>query len=403
MPPSAVPRRRTLLVLTLVVVLAALLAAAATTATATETFAAFALPTLSGDDEQVRVTPVYTEVVPVDPVRTRLYCDRFDHRRNVLCGRLADPPSPYAVAPVPPILADVDARDWDVRTQLSLAQTPCMFLVPKFYATPLLRAYPTARFVACLETESVVVCVRAGVDVDTWTDVRRSPRPLTFGYVRDIAGSEVWEAWMREETVERREEQHRATPIRTRGFKSYEALVEAWQRDRQLDGVYFYGGHPSPFLSGFTERFELHLVDLAPLFDPDDTVGVELQMAYPHWVRTSVDLFGCVRGRERRHAEHDDGERCYDYHFNTDALVYRTYGFRQLLLATSDVAPTVVTDVVRRLRAVAGGPRLPTVPQDKLPVCPYDIEVHAGAVVGYGRGVFSVSVPTDFYEKEAFR
>lgn len=358
-----------------------------TTNTHTTTPTTFALPTLSGDDEQVRVTPVYTEVVPVDPVRTRLYCDRFDHRRNVLCGRLADPPSPSAVAPVPPILTDVDARDWDVRTQLSLAQTPCMFLVPKFYATPLLRAYPTARFVACLETESVVVCVRAGVDVDTWTDVRRSSRPLTFGYVRGIAGSEVWEAWMREETVERREEQ-RATSILTRGFKSYETLVEAWQRNRQLDGVYFYGGHPSPFLSGFTERFELHLVDLAPLFDPDDTVGVEMQMTYPHWVRTSVDLFGCVRGRERRHAEHDDGERCYDYHFNTDALVYRTYGFRQLLLATSDVAPAVVTDVVRHLRAVAGGPRLPTVPQDKLPVCPYDVEVHAGAVVGYGRGVF---------------
>ena len=295
------------------------------------------------------------------------------------------PAEPVAVAPVPPILADVDARDWDVRTQLSLAQTPCMFLVPKFYATPLLRAYPTARFVACLETESVVVCVRAGVDVDTWTDVRRSPRPLTFGYVRGIAGSEVWEAWMREETVERREEQ-RATPIRTRGFKSYETLVEAWQRNRQLDGVYFYGGHPSPFLSGFTERFELHLVDLAPLFDPDDTVGVELQMACPHWVRTSVDLFGCVRGRERRHAEHDDGEQCYDYHFNTDALVLRHYdGRRACGRDGRRASPARGRRGPRRAVSVRRG-------------------VHAGAVVGYGREVFNVrGGPTSFYEKEAFR
>lgn len=352
----------------------------------------YQLPTLSGDDEEVRITPVSRKTVLVSPVRTILYCDTFDHQRERLCHQLTKSSHRMDSNELPSLLNHVVVRYWTPQTQLTQAQTPCMFLIPTFYLTPLKGAHPSVRFVASLETESVLVCVREGISVKTWSDVRRFERPLTFGYLKDTAGSEIWERWMKEEALEQAED-NSLTKIQSQGFDTYEAIMQAWQKNKELDGLYMYGGHPSPFLSGLSERFELHLVDLSPLFDPDDTVGAELRMTYPHWVSTSVNIFDCVRGRERRFMEYGEGEPCFDYHFNTDALVYRTYGFRQLLLATTDVKHHVVADVVRRLQDAAGSPRLPNVPKDKLALCPYDLDVHAGAKKTYGPSLFSVESP----------
>lgn len=358
--------------------------------TTLDTYREYQLPTLSGDDEHVRITPVSREVVLVSPPITVIYCDMFDYQRKRLCNQLTKTSHRMDSSERSSLLKHVVARNWKPQTQLSLAETPCMFLVPKFYMIPLKRAYPTVQFVASLETESVVVCVREGISVNTWSNVRRFERPLTFGYLKDTVGSEIWDTWMKEEALEQKED-NSLTNIQSRGFDTYEAMLQAWQHNNDLDGLYIYGGHPSPFLSGLSERFELHLVDLSPLFDPDDTVGAELRMTYPHWVKTSVNIFDCVRGREQHMLEYDEDEQCFDYHFNTDALVYRTYGFRQLLLATTDVKNNVVADVVRRLQNAAGSPRLPNVPKDKLAVCPYDLNVHDGAKKAYGTSRFLVN------------
>ena len=367
--------------------------------TTLDSYQEYQLPSLSGDDEEMRITPVSRKIVLVSPPHVLLYCDTFDYQRQRLCNLLTKTSFRIDSTRRLPLLKHVTLRNWKPQTQLSIADTPCMFLVPKFYMTPLKNTYPTVRFVASLETESMVVCVREGISVNTWSDVRQFERPLTFGYLKDTVGSEIWDTWMKEEALEREEEKS-FTKIQSYGFPDYETMMQAWQKNNDIDGLYIYGGHPSPFLSGLSERFELHLVDLSPLFDPDDTVGAELRMTYPHWVKTSVDLFDCIRGRKRRMIEYDENEQCFDYHFNTDALVYRTYGFRQLLLATKDVKNDVVVDVVRRLQNAAGGPRLPNVPKDKLAVCPYDLNVHAGAKKAYGISLFHQRLTNPFIHRQ---
>lgn len=349
------------LLLTLVLALAlALTLALAAFVRPTEPFAASLVHTSSvGTTTDTRfVVPVGTALVAATPSRTRLYCDRFDVSRNTLATTLAIGDDP--------VLPDVDLRDWVVAEHVHQVRSPFLCVVPQWQVVAVQKAFPAVRFVACLDDESVVVLVRATVPTRTWSDVRQASSRPVFGYVSGICGAALWEEWMREEG----EAGH---AVRTRAYGSYAALVAAW-RAAAIDGVYFYGGHPSPFLAQFSASFEVRPVDLAPLFAPDDTVGVELQMAYPHWVRVSVPLYRCARGRGSGSGGHADHE-CIDYQFNTDALVYRTYGFRRLLLAV-DVPEAVVAQAVARLEQAA--PRL-GVARDKLGVCPYDLREARGA------------------------
>jgi TRAP-type uncharacterized transport system substrate-binding protein len=180
-------------------------------------------------------------------------------------------------------------------------------------------------------------------------------------------------------------------------FETYADLVQAWKEER-IDIMYIYCGDPSPFLSGLTKTSKVKLIDIQPLFSVDNPIGINVQTIYPHWVRSDVNLFRCVDQRTRLLKT----PTCYPYTFNTQALIYHTFGFRRLLVSIGTLSNDLVANIATILHRASGTPMLASITQDKLPTCPYDMKMHPGAARVYA-SLHEQSVDQDmFYNLHSF-
>ena len=345
----------------------------------------FSIFNTSSDDTNSQII----QLVNAAPAPLLVYADIFDYSRQRLCERLVD----HTIPTHPPVFAHLKnyrstMRSINYFTSLYTLQNACLIIVPELYSIPLRKVYPSIRFVACLDTESIFLLAQNTSTIESWSDIEHTQTVLSVGYIHGQCGCEIWETIMK---------QLQTKPVKSIKFFTYADLVQAWHK-HHIDIMYIYCGDPSPFLSGLTNSFKVKLIDMGPLFSPDNQIGINVQTIYPHWIHSDVNLFRCVDQKDTLLKT----LKCYPYTFSTQALIYHTFGFRRLLVSIGTLSDSLVAKIVTALHGSAGTPSLSSITRDKLPTCPYDMKMHEGAAKVYDL-LHKQSVDQDkFYDLHSF-